>query len=65
MFNKENIEQAKQMFAEKRYCHIDNVLEPKYIQALYEAVPKIDYGVWTCIHLYYGLSFMITKKRAL
>jgi len=50
MFNRENIAQAQADFAEKRYCYIDNVLEPRYIQALYKAVPKLDYGVWTCIH---------------
>ena len=50
MFNRENIAQAQADFAEKRYCVIDNVLEPQYIKALYEAVPKLDYGVWTCIH---------------
>ena len=50
MFNRENIEKAKEQFKEKRYCYIDNVLEERYIQALYNAVPKLDYGVWTCIH---------------
>jgi len=50
MFNRENIAQAQADFAEKRYCVIDNVLESRYIQALYKAVPNIDYGVWTCIH---------------
>lgn len=50
MFNREGIEQAKQDFAEKRYCYIDNVLEPQYITALYREVPKLEYGVWTCIH---------------
>ena len=49
MFNRENIEQAKQDFKDKRYCHIDNVLEERYIRALYDAVPKLEYGVWTCI----------------
>ena len=48
MFNRENIEQAKQDFKDKRYCHIDNVLEERYIRALYDAVPKLEYGVWTC-----------------
>ena len=50
MFNRENIAQAQADFAEKRYCYIDNVLEERYIRALYRAVPKLDYGVWTCIH---------------
>ena len=50
MFNREGIQQAKQDFAEKRYCYIDNVLEPQYIRALYREVPKLEYGVWTCIH---------------
>jgi len=50
MFNRENIKQAQEQFKTKRYCYIDNVLEPKYIKALYDAVPKLDYGVWTCIH---------------
>jgi Rps23 Pro-64 3,4-dihydroxylase Tpa1-like proline 4-hydroxylase len=50
MFNRENIAQAQADFAEKRYCVIDNVLEPQYIKALYEAVPKLEYGVWTCTH---------------
>jgi Rps23 Pro-64 3,4-dihydroxylase Tpa1-like proline 4-hydroxylase len=49
MFNRDNIAQAQADFAEKRYCYIDNVLEPKYIQALYREVPRLDYGVWTCI----------------
>ena len=50
MFNRENIAQAQEQFAENRYCVIDNILEEQYIEALYDAVPKLDYGVWTCIH---------------
>ena len=50
MFNRENIAQAQADFAEKRYCVIDNVLEDRYIKALYEAVPKLEYGVWACTH---------------
>ena len=50
MFNRENIKKAREQFKEKRYCYIDNVLKPEYIKALYDAVPKLDYGVWTCIH---------------
>ena len=50
MFNRENVAQAKADFAEKRYCVVDNVLEEHYIQALYKAVPEMEYGVWTCIH---------------
>jgi Rps23 Pro-64 3,4-dihydroxylase Tpa1-like proline 4-hydroxylase len=50
MFNRENIIRAQADFAEKRYCYIDNILEDRYIKALYDAVPKLDYGVWTCIH---------------
>jgi len=49
MFNRENIAQAQADFAEKRYCHIDNILEKRYIKALYREVPKIPYGVWGCI----------------
>lgn len=49
MFNRENIAQAQADFAEKRYCHIDNILEERYIQALYKEVPNMPYGVWGCI----------------
>lgn len=50
MFNIENIQQAKAQFETQRYAVIDNVLEEKYIQALYKHVPEMDYGVWACIH---------------
>jgi Rps23 Pro-64 3,4-dihydroxylase Tpa1-like proline 4-hydroxylase len=43
MFNTEKITQAKADFAVKRYCVIDNVLEEKYIQALYKEAPKMPY----------------------
>ena len=49
MFNRTNIPQAQAQFAAQRYAVIDNVLEPRYIRALYHAVPRLDYGVWTCI----------------
>src|SRR6056300_196992 len=49
MFNRENIQQAKEQFQTKRYTYIDNVLEPKYINALYKAVKTMPYGVWSCI----------------
>lgn len=49
MFNRTNIPQAQAQFAAQRYAVIDNVLEPRYIRALYHAVPQLDYGVWTCI----------------
>ena len=65
MFNRENIAQAQADFAEKRYCVIDNVLEPQYIQALYKAVPKLDYGVWGCIgnsHNKYPAGFQQSDK---
>jgi len=65
MFNRENIAQAKADFEEKRYCHIDNVLEPQYIQALYKAVPKMAYGVWGCIknsHNKYPAGFQNSDK---
>ena len=50
MFNQENIAQAQEQFATQRYAVIDNVLEEKYIKALYKAVPELPYGVWGCIH---------------
>ena len=59
MFNRENIEQAKQDFKDKRYCHIDNVLEERYICALYDAVPKLEYGVWTCRKVLVIKSFVL------
>jgi len=65
MFNRENIAQAQADFAEKRYCYIDNVLESRYIQALYKAVPKLDYGVWGCIgnsHNKYPAGFQQSDK---
>ena len=43
MFNTGKITQAKADFAVKRYCIIDNVLEDKYIQALYKAAPAMPY----------------------
>jgi len=43
MFNTEKITQAKADFAVKRYCVIDNILEDKYINALYNAVPNMPY----------------------
>ena len=43
MFNTEKITQAKADFAVKRYCVIDNILEEKYINALYEEAPKMPY----------------------
>ena len=49
MFNRTNIPQAQAQFAAQRYAVIDNVLEPRYIRALYNAVPQLEYGVWTCI----------------
>ena len=49
MFNREGVAQAQADFAEKRYCHIDNILEERYIKALYKAVPKMPYGVWGCV----------------
>ena len=49
MFNTENIAQAQADFAENRYCYIDNILEDRYIQALYRVVPKLQYGTWSCI----------------
>jgi hypothetical protein len=65
MFNRENVAQAQADFAEKRYCVIDNVLESRYIQALYKAVPKLDYGVWGCIgnsHNKYPAGFQQSDK---
>jgi len=50
MFNQENIAQAQEQFATQRYAVIDNVLEEKYIKALYKAVPELPYGVWGCVH---------------
>jgi len=65
MFNRENIAQAQADFAENRYCVIDNVLEDRYIRALYRAVPKLEYGAWGCIrnsHNRYPHSFLQSEK---
>jgi len=65
MFNRENIAQAQADFAEKRYCVIDNVLELEYIQALYKAVPNLEYGVWGCVrndHNKYPAGFQNSEK---
>jgi len=43
MFNTEKITQARADFAIKRYCVIDNILEEKYINALYKAAPNMPY----------------------
>jgi Rps23 Pro-64 3,4-dihydroxylase Tpa1-like proline 4-hydroxylase len=43
MFNQTNIARAKEDFAKKRYCVIDNILKEDYIQALYEAVLAFPY----------------------
>ncbi len=67
MFNRENIAQAQADFAEKRYCHIDNILEERYIQALYKEVPNMPYGVWGCIrnsHNKYPAGFQNSEKFA-
>jgi hypothetical protein len=45
MFSIDNIAQAQADFTEKRYCVIDNVLEDRYIQALYNSVPELEYQV--------------------
>ena len=65
MFNRENVAQAQADFAEKRYCFIDNVLEDRYIRALYRAVPKMPYGVWGCVknsHNKYPAGFQNSDK---
>lgn len=65
MFNTENLAQAKEHFAEHRYAVIDNILEERYIRALYNAVPKLDYGCWGCVgnsHNKYPASFMQSEK---
>lgn len=49
MFNRDNIQDAKEQFAKNRYAVIDNILEPRYIKALYKEVPKLPYGVWACV----------------
>ena len=43
MFNTEKITQAKADFIVKKYCVVDNILEDNYIQALYNAVPDLNY----------------------
>lgn len=43
MFNTEKLPQAKAEFAIKRYCVIDDILEEKYIKALYKAAPTMPY----------------------
>ena len=65
MFNRENIAQAQADFAEKRYCYIDNVLEDRYIRALYREVPKLAYGAWSCVresHKKYPAGFQDSES---
>ena len=65
MFNTDGLTQAKQDFAENRYAVIDNVLEDRYIRALYNAVPNMEYGAWGCVgnsHNKYPASFMQSEK---
>jgi len=65
MFNIENLAQAKKQFETQRFAVIDNVLEEKYITALYKAVPNLDYGCWGCVgnsHNKYPNSFMTSDK---
>src|SRR6056300_1917465 len=65
MFNRKNIEKAQEQFAKNRYAVIDNVLEDRYIRALYRAVPKLEYGAWGCIrngHNRYPHSFLQSEK---
>ena len=50
MFNTDSLDQARKDFAENRFCIIDNVLQDEYITEIYDAVKKIDYGRWGCIH---------------
>jgi len=50
MFNTAGLDKAKADFARDRYCVIDNILEEKYITEINDAVKKINYGRWGCIH---------------
>lgn len=50
MFRTDGLDQARQDFAENRFCVIDNILEDKYISEIYDAVKHINYGRWGCIH---------------
>ena len=66
MFNQENIAKAKEEFQSKRYAVIDNILEPRYINALYKAVPEMPYGVWGCIgnsHRKYPAGFRENSEK--
>lgn len=65
MFNTENLAQAKEQFKSNRFAVIDNVLEERYIKALYKEVPNMDYGAWGCVgtsHNKYPSSFMASDK---
>ena len=65
MFNTKNIAQAKEQFEKNRYAIIDNLLQSPYIKALYEEVPKLDYGCWGCVgnsHNKYPSSFLKSEK---
>ena len=50
MFNTTNLDKAKSDFERDRFCVIDNILEQEYITEIYDAVSKIKYGRWGCIH---------------
>lgn len=66
MFNREGVAKAQVDFAEKRYCHIDNILEERYIKALYKAVPEMPYGVWGCVrnsHNKYPAGFRENSEK--
>ena len=66
MFNQENIAKAKEEFQSKRYAVIDNILEPRYINALYKAVPEMPYGVGGCIgnsHRKYPAGFRENSEK--
>ena len=65
MFNTKNIAQAKEQFEKNRYAIIDNLLQSPYIKALYEEVPKLDYGCWGCVgnsHNKYPSSLLKSEK---
>ena len=50
MFKTNNLDKAKSDFARNRFCVIDNILEEEYITEIYDAVSKINYGRWACVH---------------
>ena len=65
MFTKQDLSKAQEQFSKERYAVIDNVLEERYIKALYKVVPTLTYGFWGAVgtsHNKYPPEFANSNK---